>query len=237
MGRQIARRSPAAIAQHPLWQEARARLEDRFSYIRQIEGPRLDHGIAQYGQPMHIAPRSLQLVWSVGLLAYLSDLRGTLDFWASLLRPNGLLMFVTLGPDSFRSLALALNDPDQVQHVPAYPDMHDIGDALIALRMADPVMDAEWFDFTYTTPQSALADIRLLGGNPLLGRPGSLRGRAWRDRLLQALESLRTEGLIRLRIELVFGHAWSMDPDLRNKQLESTEPQPIRWVERDHKTP
>ena len=237
MRHQIARRSPAAIAQHALWQEAQARLADRFSYIRQAEGPRLDHGIAQYGLPMHIAPRSLQLIWSVGLLAYLSDLRGTLGFWSSLLRPQGLLMFATLGPDSFRSLALALHDPDQRRHVPGYPDMHDIGDALIGLRMADPVMDAEWFDFTYTTPESALADLRLLGGNPLSARPPGLRGRVWRDRVIQALESLRSAGLIRLRIELVFGHAWSSDQDGRGKKSEPAAPQPIRWQAPNHKNP
>ena len=186
---------------------------------------------------MHIAPRSLQLVWSVGLLAYLSDLRTTLGFWSSLLKPQGLLMFVTLGPDSFRSLALALNDPDQLQHVPAHPDMHDIGDALIGLRMADPVMDAEWFDFTYTSAEAALVDLRLLGGNALLARPAGLRGRSWRDRVIQALESLRAEGFIRLRVELVFGHAWSADQDVWNKRPDSSEPQPIRWIERGHKTP
>lgn len=237
MRHQIARRSPAAIAQHPLWQEAQARLADRFAYIRQAEGPRLDHGIAQYGLPMHIAPRSVQLIWSVGLLAYLSDLRGTLGFWSSLLKPQGLLMFATLGPDSFRSLALALDDHNHLRHVPAYPDMHDIGDALIGLRLADPVMDAEWFDFTYTTPESALADIRLLGGNPLVSRPHGLRGRAWHDRVVGALESLRTQGLIRLRIELVFGHAWSPDPDSQGKKPDPAEPQPIHWLARNHKNP
>lgn len=234
---QLMRRSPALIAQHPLWSEAQTRLAERFSYIRQTDGPRLDHGIAQYGQAMHIAPHSLQLIWSVGLLAYLSDLRATLGFWSNALSPHGLLMFVTLGPDSFRGLALALQDPDQSHHVPAYPDMHDIGDALIGLRMADPVMDAEWFDFTYSTPESALADLRLLGGNALFTRSKGLRGRAWRNRVLQALESLRSEGAIRLRVELVFGHAWASDPDVRNKRSHSSDPQPIRWLGRDHKTP
>lgn len=185
---------------------------------------------------MHIAPRSLQLIWSVGLLAYLSDVRGTLGFWSSLLKPNGLLMFATLGPDSFRGLALALNDAGQSRHVPAYPDMHDIGDALIALRLADPVMDAEWFDFTYSTPESALADIRRLGGNPLLSRPAGLRGRSWGDQVLRALESMRSEGLIRLRVELVFGHAWSPGSDVRNKSPDPSEPQPIRWHAPNHKT-
>lgn len=237
MRHHITRRSSAAIAGHALWQEAAARLKERYAYIRQIDGPRLDHGIAQYGQPMHIAPRSLQLIWSVGLLAYLSDLRTTLGFWSSLLMPHGLLMFVTLGPDSFRSLALALGDTDQMRHVPGYPDMHDIGDALLGLRMADPVMDAEWLDFTYSSPESALADIRRLGGNPLRGRPAGLCGRAWRDRVLQALESLRSEGLIRIRIELVFGHAWAFDEDVRNKKSSALEPQPIRWAGQTHKNP
>lgn len=231
---QLTRRRPLQIADHVLWKEAEARLQDRLSYIRVEDGPRLDHGIGQYGLAMNPAPGSLEMIWSVGLLAYLSDLRSTLGFWAQALRPGGLLMFVTLGPDSFRRLALALGDPEQVRHVAGYPDMHDIGDALVSLKMANPVMDAEWLELHYTTAESALQDIRQLSGNPLLGRPKGLNTRAWRGRVLDSLESLRRDGTISLQVELIFGHAWAGRP---RKASQVSETQPVRWLDRPPKGP
>ena len=234
---QLRRRSAVAVARHPFWQQAEARLLDRFSYIRQPEGPRFDHGIQLLGQPIHLDAGSLQMIWSVGLLAYLSDLRATLGFWSSRLAPSGLLMFVTFGPDTLRSLAMALGDEEQSRHVPAYPDMHDIGDALVGLGMSDPVMDAEWLEFTYSTAESALADIRALGGNPLIARPPGLAGQAWRARILQALEVLRSSGLIRLRIECVFGHAWARDLQTLRKANDPGQARPVVWAPRNHSDP
>lgn len=235
MRMQLQRRHVSQVAEHVLWQEAQARLSDRGSYIRIDPGPRLDHGIAQYGLAMNPAPGSVQMIWSVGLLAYLSDLRSTLGFWAQALRPGGLLMFVTLGPDSFRGLALALDDADQSRHVAGYPDMHDIGDALVSLHMTNPVMDAEWLDLTYSTPESALQDIRLLSGNPLFSRPKGLQTQAWRRRVLDAIDALRSNGQIRLRVELVFGHAWAGLPRPQTHPQETPQAQPIAWLGRSPK--
>lgn len=210
--RQLQRRGAAHIDGHPLWQEARHRMRDRLSYIRCEDGPVLDHSLAHYGLPTNLTPQSWQRIESVGLLSALADVRGTLTAWAQSLQPGGLLMFVTLGPDSFRALALALGDAEQVCHVAGYPDMHDIGDALVGLKMTNPVMDAEWIRLTYSTPESALADLRALGGNALWGRPAGLSGRGWRARVLTALESLRRDDAITIEVELVFGHAWAAMP-------------------------
>ena len=234
---QLQRRSTAEVQRHPFWQQAQARLSDRFSYIRPPSGAGFDYGIEMLGQPVNLEQGSQQLIWSVGLLAYLSDLRATLGFWSSRLAPSGLLMFVTFGPDTLRGLATALGDTAQSQHVPAYPDMHDIGDALVGLGMGDPVMDAEWLEFTYSTAESALADIRALGGNPLMGRPAGLSGSAWRGRVLQALEALRHAGLIRLRVECIFGHAWARDLQSPRKPDDPGQARPIVWAPKNHRDP
>ena len=232
---QLQRRGTAQIAAHPVWQEAALRLQDRLAYIKTDQAPRLDHGIAEYGLPMNPAAASLQMIWSVGLLAYLSDLRSTLGFWAQALRPGGLLMFSTLGPDSFRSLALALGDQDQSHHLVGYPDMHDIGDALVGFRMSNPVMDAEWITLTYSTAESALIDLRRLGGNALAGRPKGLSGRDWQRKVLDALELLRVNGRIALQVELVFGHAWAGTPK-SSRTTEKDSVSTIKWSGKIPKT-
>ncbi len=226
---QLTRRGLDAIAAHVLWAEAQTRMLDRFSYIRLEPRHRLDYGIAQFGQPIEKPDEGFDLIWSVGLLAHLSDLRATLGFWAKALAPEGLLMIATLGPDSFRTLAMALADFSQDRHGPGYPDMHDIGDALVSFGLANPVMDAEWIDLSYSSAESALHDLRLLGGNPLLARPQGLGTRQWRARVLAAIESLRKDGKIRLTVELVFGHAWApARSSTRSSDDEGVKP--VRWL-------
>jgi SAM-dependent methyltransferase len=227
---QLSRRGLDAIASHVLWAEAQARMLDRFSYIRLEPRHRLDYGIAQFGRPIEKPSDGFDLIWSVGLLAHLSDLRSTLGFWAKSLAPEGLLMIATLGPDSFRALAMALADFSQERHVPGYPDMHDIGDALVSFGLANPVMDAEWIELTYSSAESALQDLRLLGGNPLLDRPKGLCTRQWRARVLGAIESLRKDGEIRLPVELVFGHAWAQGPSSKSASSDQAEVKPVRWL-------
>ena len=227
---QMQRRSPASVAAHPLWEEASRRLSDRLSYIKAPGPDLLHHGVSAFGQPMHHQANSLDMLVSVGLLTYLADPRKTLGFWAQLLKPGGLLMFCCLGPDSLRPLALGLSDDRNQRHVPGYPDMHDLGDALMGLGMANPVMDVERISLTYSSAQAALDDLRALGGNALRGRPGHLRGRAWRTRVLEVLEGMRGVDRIQIPFELVFGHAWKM-----TAQRESRQEVPIQWLPRKPK--
>jgi len=87
--------------------------------------------------------------------------------------------------------------------------MHDFGDLLVEKGFGDPVMDQEIITLTYQTADKLLQDLRALGGNPALGRRAGLCSRAWRQRLMDALESQRHEdGTIHVSIEVAYGHAW-----------------------------
>ena len=227
---QLARRGREAVAGHVLWQEAQARMQDRFAYIRTTARRRLDYGIAQIGDPIDMPEGGFDLIWSVGLLAYLRDARATLGFWAKALAPEGLLMLATLGPDSFRPLAAALGDEKQERHVPGYSDMHDIGDAMVSLGLRNPVMDAEWIELSYSSAESVLHDLRLLGGNPLLYRPQGLQTMRWRTRVLDAIESLRKDQTIRIPVELVFGHAWAPGQPSAHEAHQQADVKPVRWM-------
>jgi len=70
-------------------------------------------------------------------------------------------------------------------------------------------MDQEIITLTYQTADKVLQDLRALGGNPAQGRRGALCTRAWRQRLIDSLESQRhADGTIHLSIEVAYGHAW-----------------------------
>jgi malonyl-CoA O-methyltransferase len=155
------------------------------------------------------APESLDMIWSNMALHWHPEPHAVLAEWRRILKVDGLVMFSCLGPGTLRELRDALAVADCRTATPSFVDMHDFGDLLVERGFADPVMDQETLTLTYRDPQRLLADVHALGGNPARDRRAGLVGRAWRDRLMQALEAQRNaDGLIPLTIEVAYGHAW-----------------------------
>ncbi|MCC5867625.1 MAG: methyltransferase domain-containing protein [Gammaproteobacteria bacterium] len=125
------------------------------------------------------------------------------------LRPGGLLLFNTFGPDTLRELRSAWRQVDTHAHVNLFMDMHDLGDALQRAGLGAPVMDVETLTVTHEQPEAMWRDLRATcAGNTLEGRPRGLTGRARHTRLLAALEAQRREARLPTTLEVVYGHAW-----------------------------
>lgn len=146
---------------------------------------------------------SVDLLWSNLVFHWFADAPAAVAEWHRVIRPEGLLSFTALGVDSLKELRAA------GARFVDFPDMHDIGDLLVSAGFAEPVMDVERIVLTYRDASAMLADARALGGNALAGRFRGLLGRGHRREWLAALESARgADGLLRMTIELIFGHAW-----------------------------
>lgn len=128
---------------------------------------------------------------------------------ARVLASGGVFSFATLGPDSLQEVRRAWNEVDAAPHVHDFPDMHDIGDALVGAMLADPVMDRETITVTYPDVDTLLGDLRGVGvGNTQRGRSSGMTGPgAWR-RFREALEAQAVDGRIHLTYEIVYGLAW-----------------------------
>ena len=129
------------------------------------------------------------------------------------MRTDGLLMFSTFGPDTFLQLRQAYTSLGLIPPVLPFVDLHDYGDMLVAAGFADPVMDMEKLNITYSSVDKLFSDVRALGGNPLMDRQNGLSGRQrWSD-LRQTLEGQkRAEDPISLTVEVIYGHAFLPRP-------------------------
>jgi len=183
--------------QPSLWQKLRNKPTGKLNLIH-----------ADMAQPV-LPPHSQDLIWSNMALHWHPNPQRVFAEWLRLLRTNGLLMFSCLGPASFAELRHALAKSGRPAPPPVYMDMHDYGDLLVGSGFADPVMDQEILTLTYYTAEKLLADIHSLGGNAHTQRSATLPGRAWRHRLLSALNQQRhMDGTIHLTLEIAYGHAW-----------------------------
>ena len=109
------------------------------------------------------ATSSMDLIFSSLVLHRVSDLAMAVREFQRVLTPGGVLMFATFGPDSLKELRAAWASVDEAGHVQSFVDMHDIGDALVGARLADPVMDLDHFTLTYADVEGVFTDLTALG--------------------------------------------------------------------------
>ncbi len=162
-----------------------------------------------------LAPLSTDLLWSNLALHWHPQPHAVIREWARVLRTDGLLMFCCFGPDTLRELRDAFAAAGATQSTPVLPfvDLHDYGDMLVAAGFATPVMDMEKLTLTYANVERLLADVRALGGNPLIHQQKSLQGRARWQRMIDALMATRhADGTLALTIEVIYGHAFKPAP-------------------------
>lgn len=188
----------------PLWVKQARRSARRWRRLPGIVG-----GLR--GLPF--ANDSFDLVFSNLALHRSADLSALARELQRVLKPGGLVMFATFGPDTLQELRAAWQTVDSAAHVQPFVDMHDIGDALVAARLADPVMDMEHFTLTYPSVDALVNDLTALGlRNALRGRPAGLTTpRQWQRMCSAYAQRQDTDGRLPATWEIAYGHAWGTD--------------------------
>ncbi len=158
-----------------------------------------------------LAEGALDLAFSSLTLQWVEDLPGCFEGLRRCMRPGGLLLFSTFGPDTLMELRAAWAAIDDRVHVNPFPDMHDVGDLLAGAGFRDVVMDVDRVRETHPDPLDLMRRLKAIGAhniNP--GRNPGLTGR----RRLQALREhypRDPQGGVPATYEVVYGHAWAPD--------------------------
>ena len=162
------------------------------------------------------ADGQFDLVFSNLMLQWCADLEGTFRELRRVLRPGGLLLFTSFGPDTLVELRESWKQVDSFNHVNYFQDMHDVGDALLQTGFSNPVMDVERITLTYSSLQDLMRDLKHIGAhNVTRGRPRGMTGRHRMQHLVEAYETYRKDGVLPASYEVVHGHAWLPDDEVR----------------------
>jgi len=128
------------------------------------------------------------------------------------LRPGGVFLFSTLGPDTLRELRHAWREADpEHTHVNIFLDMHDVGDALVRAGLRDPVMDVERMRLIYPDADAVMRSLQGIGArNGLSGRSRGLTGKGRLRAVREAYERLSAEATgVPASYEVIHGQAWA----------------------------
>ena len=168
---------------------------------------------------------SVDLVFSSLMLQW-CDYKKVFAEFKRVLKPDGLLMFATFGPDTLIELKRSWAKVDDYTHVNEFTDMHDLGDELIQVGLAEPVMDMDMITLTYKDVMSVMVDLKEIGANTTLKSqaklteqglvtPGKLK------RVIESYESYRANNLVPASYEVLYGHAWKTQQ--RKTKIEMSE--------------
>ena len=156
----------------------------------------------------------VDLLWSNLAYQWATDLTVVLAECQRVLRPGGLLMFTTFGPDTLKELRSAAAGDGGI-HVNRFIDMHDVGDMMIGAGFVDPVMDMEYLTLTYADARSLMRELKEIGAhNVAAGRLRGLTGKRTLEQMELRYESFRRDARLPATFEVIYGHAWKPMPRL-----------------------
>ena len=161
-----------------------------------------------------LADGSVDLVFANLSLAWMEDLPAVFAGLRRVLRPGGLLLCSSFGPETLGELQAAFTgEHEPPQPVPLLP-IAGFGDAMVAAGFRDPVLDRDLFTLTWPDLRALLRELRATGmGNALARRRRGLTGRGRFAAASAACEALRDEqGRLPSTWEVIYAHAWAPAP-------------------------
>lgn len=203
----------------------------RAPWLRTLQGAVADP------EALPLPSASCDLIFSHFALPWCLELDQVFAEFRRVLKPGGALMFSMLGPDTLIELRRSWATVDHYNHVNAFFDMHDIGDALMRAGLAEPVMDVERLTLTYREVDRLMRDLKALGaGNVTLGRARGLMGKGQWQAMQAAYEQLRRpDGLLPVSCEIVYGHAWGPLHNPSRSRQQDTTVFPLAQLRRERK--
>jgi len=170
-----------------------------------------------------LASRSVELIYSNLMLQWCDRPDMVFRELARVLKPGGVFVFSSFGPDTLQELRLAWESVDHGVHVSQFPDMPQLGDALMRAGLIEPVMDVERHRLLYPDAYALMRELKRIGaGNAASERSRALTGRARLQRMVEAYELRRTASGLPATFEVIFGAAFGAASEASGRADSST---------------
>lgn len=157
-----------------------------------------------------LADHSVDLLFSSLCLQWVEDLPAVFAGFRRALRPGGMLVVSTFGPDTLFELRNAFAAADAVPHVSPFASIAQFGDALIAAGFRNPVLDRDELVTHYDDLPALMRELRAIGAtNALRARRHTLTGKARFAAASAAYDAFRADARLPATWEVITALAWA----------------------------
>lgn len=161
-----------------------------------------------------LADNSVDVIFSNLCLQWVEDLPAVFAGFRRVLKPGGLLVCSTFGPDTLVELREAFAHADDTAHVSNFVQIAQFGDALMMAGFRNPVLDRDLFTLTYDDLPALMRELKAIGAtNAMSNRRHTLTGRGRFAAARDAYEPLRrADGKLPSSWEVIYAQAWAPEP-------------------------
>ena len=157
-----------------------------------------------------LADASVDVLFSNLCLQWVEDLDALFAGFRRVLKPHGLLLVSTFGPETLWELRDAFAQADEAPHVSPFADIAGFGDALVRAGFHQPVLDREEETTHYPDLPALMREQRAIGAtNALASRRHTLTGRARFAAAADAYETHRDAQGLPATWEIITAMAWA----------------------------
>ena len=167
------------------------------------------------------ASNSVDFIVSNLMMQWCPDLTTLFNECFRILKPQGLFLFTTFGPDTLKELKRSWSVVDSSAHVNNFIDMHDIGDQMLQSGFQSPIMEMENITLTYEKVLDLMHDLKSIGAQNVGNRSKALTGKTKFNKMIEMYESYRSDGKLPATYEVIYGHAWKNEKKLGAISLEN----------------
>ena len=167
------------------------------------------------------ASNSIDFIVSNLMMQWCPDLKALFNECFRVLKPEGLILFTTFGPDTLKELKRSWSAVDSSAHVNNFIDMHDIGDQMLQSGFQSPIMEMENITLTYEKVLDLMHDLKSIGAQNVSNRSKTLTGKTKFKKMIEMYESYRSDGKLPATYEVIYGHAWKNEKRLGTIFLEN----------------
>jgi len=151
------------------------------------------------------------VIWSTSSLQWCNNISDTFMKAKSILKPGGLFIFSTFGPNTLFELKNVTKKITNYQKTNNFLDVRSIKDKLIKEGFSNPVIDSEEFCLTYKNINKLFLDLRKIGATSgFKSKKNGLSGKLFLKLISDGYKEYSYDGIYPATYEVVYGYAWNI---------------------------
>jgi len=166
-------------------------------------------------EELSFTENTFDVIWSTSSLQWCNNLSYIFKKLKLILKPGGLFIFSTFGPNTLFELKNVTKKISNYQKTNNFLDVFSIKDKLIREGFTNPVIDSEEFCLTYKNINKLFLDLRKIGATSgFKNKKNGLSGKSYLKLISDGYNEYSYDGIYPATYEAVYCYTWNTSNEL-----------------------